>query len=356
MSYEQSSPSRQVLLFMYNADSSRLGWQYKYNCSSGCITSTSNTFISQESETIILATYDSDKPTIFEVSLTDGSLRSSILQSTETFAGISKPIMKQFGSSDTQVIVSYSYTSGSNMIIWSTKTSSVVSSHNKIFVDQKVHAIDGSQSNGMLYLASGDVNFLEIYKLYYYDPSMTSSIFSGSITLSALSTDSYVVATSVSLSAESTPTLSAVSVTTSDNTTIPNKNQTNDIVYVNGRDQFHSLSSGYSGNLSFEYFCSKSGTTSLTPSIYNVNNSVTSWISVDSSYTYLTVNAPTVTTATNYSYGISYILGDFNITSQNILGIHLCSVKNCISCEYSTRDTACTTCDSGYFLSSDGTS
>ena len=283
-------------------------------------------------------------PRIFEVSLTNGTTRSAGVKSSTTFTGVSKPIMVQFGNSDTQVIISYPYNSGSNMIVWSTSNSSVVASYNTIAEATIVNSIVGSQSNGMLYFAYGSAIALKILKFYYYDPSVTSSQFSGAIAMDTQTSASIEIINS-SLSSQESPTLSNATVTIGDISATEQSNNTRDIVYINGRDQFHSIASGYSGNISFEYFCSKTTTTSLTTSLYDV----------DSSYIYLTVStAPTVTTDTNYSYGISYLSGDVNITSENTIGVYMCGISNCASCQYTTRDTACTTCDTGYTLSSGG--
>ena len=356
MSAEKLSPDAVIRLFMYDTDSSQIEWQYQFDCSIACFPWTSNTYVSRESKTLVVATHHDYKPTIFEVSLTNGTLQSTILYSTKALTTSSKPTLTQFGGDKNHVIISYPYNSGTSMIIWSTTTSSVIYSHEIIFRSTVISAIVGLQSNGMMYFASGNPDF-NIYKFYYYDPSKTSSIFSGSIDMTTFTSYNYATTDDIGLTAEPDPSRSNVSLSPSDITPIQNSNTTSDIVYTNGRDQFHSFSSGYNGNLSFDYFCSKSGASSLTVSIYNVeNNSVSSWISVDSDYTFLTVDAPTVTTDTNYSYGISYLLGDYNITSENIIRIYPCSVSNCTSCEYSTKDTTCTTCDTGYTLSSDNSS
>ena len=278
----------------------------------------------------------------------------TLVWSLQQFNSIRKPIMTQFGSSDTQVIISYPYITNSNFIIWSTNTSSVVASYNVTASGSSISAVAGSQNNGMLYIASiGDVNVIDILKFYYYDPNVTSSIITGSIDFNQQSSLS-LTESSASLSASSFPDVTNFEVLIFDVSVDQQANSTTDIIYTNGRDQFHPVASSYSGNLSFDYFCSKSGET-FTTSIYDINSSgASSWLSIDSSYTFLTVDAPTVTTTTNYSYGISYLSGDVNITSENIIGIYVCGISNCASCEYTTRDTACTTCDTGYTLSSGG--
>ena len=356
MSYKGPSPPS-LELIMFNAGTFELGWHSQYSCTGGCDPGESNIFISQESQAFVVAMYHNNFIRIFEISLTEGSTRSTGVQSATAYSGASKPIMVQFGPSDTQVIISYPYNGGSNMIIWSTSNSSVVFSYNTIAGSTKINSIVGSQSNGMLYFTSIGANTLNILKFYYYDPSITSSQFSGTISL-GLQTSASLSSSSVSLGSGSSPTLSNRTTNIGDVSATQLTNNTYDIVYVNGRDQFHSVISGYSGNISFDYFCTKITSRTLTARLYEINsaNPVSSWLSIDSSYTHLSIStAPTVTTDTNYTYGISYFDGNNDMTSENIIGVYLCSVSNCANCEYSTRSTTCTTCDTGYTLSSGGT-
>ena len=303
--------------------------------------------------------YDNDSPIIYEVSLTDGSLKSSVMQASTSFGNIERPIMVQFGDDDTQLIISYPYDSGTNMIIWSTSSSSVVSSYSSISGVQ-ITALSEWLNKGMLSFASGSAAALKIQRFYYYDLAQRTLVLSGSVTLSAISSYTYSSNSSVSISSETpltstdyNPTITTIATNQSSNSAVSIAYTRGDIIYTNGNNQFHSVQSGFSGNLTFDYFCHKSANFSSV-TLYEITSGVSSWISIDSGYTHLTVNAPTVTTVTNYTFGISYVNGANNITSESTLAVYLCGVSNCGTCSYSTRDTQCTTCNSGYTLSSDG--
>ena len=165
MSLETSTPNI-LNLIMYNAATSQLGWYFRYSCTTSCSPATSNIFVSQENEVIVIGMYHNDFPKIFEVSLTDGSLKNAGVESSQSFNSISKPIMTQFGSSDTQVIISYPYITNSNFIIWSTNTSSVIASYDATASGSSITAVAGSQNNGMLYIASiGGVNSITMTQM-----------------------------------------------------------------------------------------------------------------------------------------------------------------------------------------------
>ena len=64
-------------------------------------------------------------------------------------------------------------------------------------------------------------------------------------------------------------------------------------------------------------------------------------IRIDESNAYLRVEGPRVSSDTNYSYGISYVDGSNNITSENILAVYTCGLSHCVTCEYNTRNSSC---------------
>ena len=248
--------------------------------------------------------YDNDSPIIYEVSLTDGSLKSSVMQASTSFGNIERPIMVQFGDDDTQLIISYPYDSGTNMIIWSTSSSSVVSSYSSISGVQ-ITALSEWLNKGMLSFASGSAAALKIQRFYYYDLAQRTLVLSGSVALSAISSYTYSSNSSVSISSETpltstdyNPTITTIATNQSSNSAVSIAYTRGDIIYTNGNNQFHSVQSGFSGNLTFDYFCHKSANFSSV-TLYEVTSGVSSWISIDSGFTHLTVNAPTVTTVTN---------------------------------------------------------
>ena len=312
MSYEGTSSTVDILMF--DAGMSQLGWYYQYSCSTSCSPSSSNIFISLESQTIVVAMHHNTRPRVFELSLTDGSIKSTGVLSITLFTSSTKPLMTQFGTNDSQIIISYPYnTDRNNMIVWSTTTSSVISSHNKTNFANSVYAIAGPHHNGMLYLTTSSGTNLQILKFYYYDPGKTNSIFSGSMALFAESSLNLISST-VSVSDENLGTYSDPSISITDITIDQQSNSTDDIIYTNGTGQFHSVASGYNGTISFDYFCSKSGSTVLNISMYSINGeNTTSWVSPDSAFTHLTISAPIVTVDTNFSFGMSYIVGSDNI-------------------------------------------
>ena len=284
--------------------------------------------------------YHNNFPTIFELSLTDGTLKSSVMKTTLSINFVDRPIMAQLGDSDTQVIISYPDDAATNMVIWSTSTSSILSTHDDV-VGSKIKGIISSKSNGMIYLASGESgggSSLNLYRFYYHDPNQRSSALSGSLTFSTTSSYTYSPDSSVSISPSAPLPLTDITPTVSTETVEQSSNTTGNIVYRNGNDQFHSVQSGFSGNLTFDYFCHKS-TNFTSTTLYEVTSGVSSWISIDTGYTYLTVNAPIVNTTANYTFGISYVDVTINITSESIIAVYLCNVSNCDTCSYSTRDT-----------------
>ena len=318
---------------MFDASTFSKIWHNHYELSPA----ESNIMISQESQSIVVAVYPNYFVRIFEVSLTDGTLKSAGVTGNPALTNSAKPILSRFGNSGTEFIISYPTGAGSNMIIWSTSTNSVVASHSTVLGNTDTFAIEGSQSNGMLYFTSDDNSAnLNILKLYYYDPEVTNTQFSGTETLDTQSVIGVTVSdyssislSSTSFSVEDYPSLANTAISETQQV-----NSTNDVIYTNGGNQFHSVTSGYSGSLSFDYFCSKSEEGSFTTSLYDVDseNPVSSWLDIESTYTYLTIStAPTVTVDTNYSYGISYLSGENNMTSENIIGVYVCGVSNCAS-------------------------
>ena len=253
MSIENSALNTADLI-MYNAETSQLGWYYQYSCSTSCNPATSNIYISQENQVIVVGLYHNNFPRIFEVSLTDGSLRNAGVESSVTLAGVEKPIMEQFGPSDTQLVISYPYTSNGTFIVWSTNTSSVIISFNGNPEAKPFTAIAGSHSKGMLYYFREAGNPTTAFtKFYFNDPSVASFFLSGSLTLNQQSSVNLASAT-VSISSSSFPSSTDLTVAISNVSITTQANISTDIVYTNGENQFHYVASGYSGNLSFDYF------------------------------------------------------------------------------------------------------
>ena len=210
-----------------------------------------------------------------------------------------------------------------------------------------------------MYFALGATSPLNIYKFYYDDPNQRSVVLSGEASFIITNDYQYSSYTSVTASVSTDiPTMvdydPAISTTSNFNQF---SNDTNDIVYIGGEEQTHYIQSGTNQDITFDYFCSRSGA-SITTGIYDIvsDYNISSWLSTSTDYTYLTADAPTVTSDTIYTYGIYYYEGTNNITASNFLTVYVCNISNCASCEYSTRDTACTTCDTGYSLSSDNSS
>ena len=100
--------------------------------------------------------------------------------------------------------------------------------------------------------------------------------------------------------------------------------------------------------------CSFSGSTSITFSLSSYNGGVVpSFVSIDSATGVLSISAPSVSSSTTYSFNIDSTISGMSGPVQKIINltVNKCTPSNCQVCTV-TDSTICTTCNSGYNLSS----
>ena len=281
--------------------------------------------------------YHDNYPVVFQVHLDNGTLSGSVYRSSSQFSLPKAPVISSFEGGDSVIIVYFG-------LIWNTTTGMPTTTYDSINGAALSTAISQSYSNGMIYLASGSLTPLNILKFYFDDPAERSTRLNGTSSFSVTDLYQYVSDSSIGV------TDSPISVSLTDHSTTVTdvddyheiSKNTNDIVYVGGKSQVTPIQSGHTGNVSFDYFCSKSGV-SITTSIYNIDQEfdAASKMRIDQSNAYLRVEGPRVSSDTNYSYGISYVDGSKNITSENILAVYTCGLSDCVTCEYNTRNSSC---------------
>ena len=127
-----------------------------------------------------------------------------------------------------------------------------------------------------------------------------------------------------------------------------------DIVYRSGFNAALYVQQNYVGKLEFEYPWSISGINSVSSTLIAspVTGSYPSWISLNSDYENINVNAPSFSASNVYYFGVQSVIFGENINKYATITIYQWLVSNWASWSYSATN-ACTQCASGYSLSSD---
>ena len=100
--------------------------------------------------------------------------------------------------------------------------------------------------------------------------------------------------------------------------------------------------------------CSSSGSTSITFSLSSYNGAIIpSFVSINSATGVLTIAAPSVSSSTDYSFYIDSMVSGISEPVQKIINLTIkkCTAESCQICS-ATDSTVCTSCNSGYSLSS----
>ena len=137
-------------------------------------------------------------------------------------------------------------------------------------------------------------------------------------------------------------------------TTYTQVSSTSSDVYFYTKSQSFSFSEATNNTWTPNLSCSFSGTTSIFYSLSSYNGSnFPSFVSINSATGVLSINAPNVSSSTDYSFMIvSNILGISSQVNDIItLTIMKCTVSNCRQCS-STDSSVWSICDSGYNLNS----
>ena len=114
--FKKGSSPKYLILWMYNIDSSSLGWSHQYYCDSAgtvdCNPIRSTTYVSSESEAAIICINHDNYPRIFQVDLNDGTMSGSNYMSSTLYDTVRFPKMDQFGSSDTKIMMYFRLSNG----------------------------------------------------------------------------------------------------------------------------------------------------------------------------------------------------------------------------------------------------
>ena len=122
-----------------------------------------------------------------------------------------------------------------------------------------------------------------------------------------------------------------------------------DVMYQTNSQPIYALSSKYS-EITPDLTCSSSGSTSIAYSIANYNGAnAPSWVQIDASSGLLKINAPVVSTDTQYSFYVNSVVSGSTIQKVITITVINCVVSNWQSC-VSTSGSTCMTCNSGYSL------
>ena len=122
-----------------------------------------------------------------------------------------------------------------------------------------------------------------------------------------------------------------------------------DVLYQTNSQPIYALSSKYS-EITPDLTCSSSGSTSIAYSIANYNGAnAPSWVQIDASSGLLKINAPVVSTDTQYSFYVNSVVSGSTIQKVITITVINCVVSNWQSC-VSTSGSTCMTCNSGYSL------
>ena len=289
-------------------------------------------YISEETQAAVICAYHNNYPRAFQVSLDTGAYTGDMFRTNSQYTGVQTPVMTQFGTSDSEILIYYPISNGYFVWIWDTVLGYPTSKYEQTSGVTPQTAIYGSRLNGMMYFASGSLTPLSIFKFYYDDPSQRTTVIDGNSGFTRYTDYSYNTDSSIMHNTYNHLLVSLVDYSTSiSDVTDYNEisKSTNNIVYIGGRNQVHYIQSGFVGDISYDYFCTTSAA-SLTVGVYDPSGStnITSWLSINNDFEHLTVNTPIVNSETNYSYGIYYDEGTNNITVENTLTIYTCSLQN----------------------------
>ena len=270
----------------------------------------------------MISVFHDNYPAVFQAHLDNGTLSSSVYFSSTQYTSVQSPLIRQFGSSDSEAIIYFPISNGYVALIWST-TSGVPIKTYEDTSGTSATAIAESVKDGMMYVASGSLSPLSLYKFYYNNTAQRSAVLDGTASFTISSNFDYGVSSFISL-------LYSLSVSRIDNTTaqesVINYNEigraTHDI-FSTDENRVIQVRSAYNGTVSFNYFCSLSGA-SVSTGIYDPTGSsnVTSWISTNTDFATLTVNTPNNTVETNYTFGIYYSTSTENITAEYIIIVY----------------------------------
>ena len=127
-----------------------------------------------------------------------------------------------------------------------------------------------------------------------------------------------------------------------------------DIVYRNGFQESLYVQENYSGKVEFQYPCSISGSTSVSSTLiaYPTTGTYPSWISLNSDYENINVNAPAYGGSNVYYFGVRSVIYGEIINKYSTITIYKCLVLNCKSWSY-TATSNWNNWLSGYNLSID---
>ena len=122
-----------------------------------------------------------------------------------------------------------------------------------------------------------------------------------------------------------------------------------DVLYQTNSQPIYALSSKYS-EITPDLTCSLSGSTSIAYSIANYNGAnAPSWVQIDAGSGLLKINAPVVSTDTQYSFYMNSVVSGSTIQKVITITVINCVVSNWQSC-VSTSGSTCMTCNSSYTL------
>ena len=156
----------------------------------------------------------------------------------------------------------------------------------------------------------------------------------------------------LTINAVSTMSIASTTYTNDSVAYIAGTSYTSDVYFLTST-QTYSIDQNLNSQVTPSLPCSYSGSTAITYSIANYLVTAPTWVSISSSTGVLTVNPPTVSSTTAFSFYVSStITGVTNPINKIVtITVNACGVTNCQVCSTSSIS-VCATCASGFTVSS----
>ena len=173
---------------------------------------------------------------------------------------IERPIIAQYGDSDTDMLVYFNYQSGYIAFIYSFMNQEISQTYHSAAGSSYVKAISRFSQNGMAVFGKSDniVTYLTVYRFYFLDSDRTTEVLSGTASFETAINIAYDQNDTVLAETDYSGDMSSIfdgSISQSTPTTYFEESQTaHDIVYTGGRNPRIYASHNTTTNISYDFY------------------------------------------------------------------------------------------------------